>query len=354
MSVIEGLLSPPLTPPRNAGRGMDIPAINLYTPNGCNPYTGYGRLELGIARELQRAGVQINVYPEADVPTLVLGAADNLRADHVRHTRRYILTQSESTQVSEAWVDLLNWNAEAVFVTNPDLVEIYESSGVYRPVVCVGHGIDLRIPVQAAGWDGKSRFEWLTYSYGDLRKGAELAIQAFKRLFQGDARHHLTIKARDGAEATWIRALANGGDPQLTVVFGQQSEWDWMKLLSSAHCFLFPSRAEGFGMPPREATLVGVPTIATQWLGMADVNRWGLPIKVKDMRVAQYDIYTANRRGAKWAEPDLDHLMEQMRFVYGNYAVAREMAMHGKWYIRMTNRWDLVVKRIIDKIAGGV
>jgi len=325
--------------------------VNFYTPNGCNPYTGYGRLELGIARELQNAGVRLNVYPDPDVPTLVIGAAENLLSDHVRYTRRYILTQSESTAVSPEWVDLLNWNAEMVFVTNPALVEIYESSGVYRPVVCVGHGVDLRFPVQAHGWDGESRFEWLTYSYGDLRKGAELAIQAFKILYGGSEEHHLTIKSRDGAGVTWIQSLANSNDPQITVVFGQQSEWDWMQLLSSSHCFLFPSRAEGFGMPPREAVLVGVPAIATQWLGMADVHRWGLPIRVESMREAKYDHYTANRRGAEWAEPDLDHLIEQMKFVHQNYETAREMAMHGKWYMHRYNRWKNVVEKIMNHMG---
>lgn len=325
--------------------------INLYTPNGCNPYTGYGRLELGIARELQRAGVRLNVYPDPYAKTLILGFAEWLTAPHVRHTRRYIVTQSESTRVSPEWVDLLNWNAEAVFVTNPDLIDIYEASGVYRPVYCVGHGIDLNVPVQAAGWDGEGRFEWLTYSYGDMRKGAELAVMAFKQLFGGDERHHLTIKARDGYDS-WVHALKRGNDPQITVVLGQQSEHDWMQMLEKAHCFLFPSRAEGFGMPPREATLAGVPTIATQWLGLGDVDKWGLPIKVERMLPAQYDSWKANAKGADWAQPDIEHLKEQMTWVHEHYHEARVIANKGNWYLRMNNTWAGVVEKILKHMRG--
>jgi glycosyltransferase involved in cell wall biosynthesis len=326
-----------------------LPAINFYNANGCNPYTGYGKLELSLARALTNAGVRLNVYPDPDAPTLVIGRAERLLADHIAHTRRYILTQSESTRVSQRWVDLINWHAELVFVTNPDLVAIYQESGVKRPVVCARHGIDLRVPVQASGWDGESRFEWLTYTYGDKRKGGELAMMAFKNLFQHDERHHLTVKVRD--VDGWIPAVIKGDDPQLTFVTGQQSEREWMELIARSHCFLFPSRAEGFGMPPREATLAGVPTIATQWLGMADVDCWGLPIKVREMQRSTYGEWDANAEGSLWAEPDMTHLKKQMRWVHEHYAEAREKARRGGWYLREHNNWTGMADIIMLEMA---
>jgi len=327
-------------------------AMNFFNSCGCNPYTGYGRLELGLAKALVKLRVGFNtcwvgterrMLPDPDLPTLVTGFAEWLEDESIAGTRKWILTQSESTRVSQGWVDLINAHAEGVFVTNPDLVDIYRNSGVVRPVVCAGHGIELTHPVQAAGWDGESRFEWLTYSYGDLRKGAELAIMAFKRLFQGDEGHHLTIKARDH-DAMWLNGLK---DPQITVVRGQQSESEWMGLLARSHAFLFPSRAEGFGMPPREATLAGLPTIATEWLGMADVVCWGFPLKYT-MRRCHYDTYAANAKGALWSEPDLDHLMRQMQWIYTHYGEAVSQAVKGARYLKMNNRWDDVAGRIVE------
>lgn len=332
-----------------AQHAASLPTLNFYNANGCNPYTGYGKLELGLAKAFQAAGVRLNVYPDPDAPTLVIGRAERLLADHIAHTRRYILTQSESTRVSQRWVDLINWHAELVFVTNPDLVAIYQESGVKRPVVCAPHGIDLRVPVQAAGWDGERRFEWLTYSYGDMRKGAELAMMAFKQLFQDDEQHHLTVKVRD--VDGWIAAAIKGNDPQMTFVTGQQSEREWMELIARSHCFLFPSRAEGFGMPPREATLAGVPTIATKWLGMADVDCWGLPIRMKELRKAVYDFWDANAEGSQWAEPDLEHLKVQMRWVHEHYTDAREKARRGGWYLRANNTWTGMADVILREMA---
>jgi len=347
MSIIAGLH--PMNQLDTINPGLMITGMNFYPTNGLNSWTGYGRLELGVARGLTQHGIDLHIYPKNDAPTLVIGYAGWLEAPAYAHTRRWILTQSESTRVSQKWVDLINWHAEGVLVTNPDLVSIYGKSGVERPVFYAGHGVDLSVPVQADGWDGESRFEWLTYSYGDMRKGGELAIMAFKRMYQDDERHHLTIKARDGAQATWLRGLK---DPQITVVFGQQSEHEWMQLLARSHCFIFPSRAEGFGMPPREATLAGVPTIATDWLGMADVDKWGLPIKVKELRPTQYDFEEANDKNSQWAEPDLDHLESQMEWVYANYNEACEVARRGRWYIRAMNDWRVVAGRIIDAVES--
>jgi glycosyltransferase involved in cell wall biosynthesis len=327
--------------------GMDY-AINYYPTNAMNPYTGYGRLEQGIAKGLSRMGVQLNHVPDPAAPTLIVGYADWLAAPHIAHTRRWILTQCESTKVSQRWVDLMNWHAEGVLVTNPALPDIFRKSGLTRPVYCVGHGIELTIPVQAAGWDGSSRFEWLTYSYGDMRKGAELAIMAFKQLFHGRADHHLTVKARDG-EGTWLAGLE---DEQISVEWGAQSEHDWMQLLARSHAFVFPSRAEGFGMPPREATLAGLPTIATEWLGLADVPMWGVPIKLKGMSPTCYSHEAANAVGSEWAEPDVGHLVEQMQWVHQNYADARAIAERGRWHIRENNSFEQMAAHIVSAIHG--
>lgn len=318
--------------------------LNYYATNACNSYTGYGRLELGIARALQNMGVRLNVAPDPAAPTLVIGYAEWLEAPHVVNTRRWLLTQCESTKVSQRWVNLINWNAEGVLVTNGDLPKVFKDSGVDRPVFCVGHGVDLNIPLKAPGWDGKSRFEWLTYSYGDMRKGSELAIMAFKKLFDGDKNHHLTIKARDGQGHTWLDGLR---DEQITVIWGQQSEHEWMQLLAKSHAFIFPSRAEGFGMPPREATLLGIPTIATQWMGLADVPKWGYPINVLEMRPTQYSFEAANATDSLWAEPDSEHLSDQMMAIYQDYDAARKKAIQGRWHILQMNNWASVANQIV-------
>lgn len=101
-------------------------------------------------------------------------------------------------------------------------------------------------------------------------------------------------------------------------------------------------------MPPREATLAGVPTIATEWLGLGDVAAWGYPIRVKELRPTQYDHEEANAKDSLWAEPDFENLCEKMQQVYEDYDHARNVALMGRWHIQNVNDWRKVAGRIIE------
>ena len=317
--------------------------VNFYATNGCNSYTGYGRMELGIASGLQSL-TPLWIAPKRDCPTLVIGNAEWLKAPHIRHTKRVLITMSESSKVSRKWVDLINDHATAVFVPCKSLVDVYKSSGVCPPVISIGCGVYDASSHISVAWDGITQFQWLGYTYGDLRKGADLTIEAFKRLFNDDPKHHLTIKARDGENVGWLTGLR---DPQITIVFGQQSDDDWHRLLARSHAFIFPSRGEGFGMPPREATMAGLPTIATNWLGLDDVDQWGIPIDVRTFFTSQFEQEEANAIDSMWAQPDINHLMQQMQWVYNNYDQACAIAEAGSKHIKTHNNWFVIAGNIM-------
>lgn len=325
-----------------------------YPAQGCNSYTGYGRLEVGLAGGLRSAGVDLKLKAtRRDDVALVVGYPDWLTSPHVRGLRRWLLTMSESTKVSQTWVDIINAETVGVMVTCAGLVDVYRDSGVRVPVVNVGMAVELDPAAVASAVNtprSSSKYRYLTYSYGDLRKGAELAAMAFKRLHGGDEGFELVIKARENAESAWLNALAS--DSQITVVGGQQDEADWLALLASADCFVFPSRGEGYGLPPREATLMGVPTIATAWLGMADVSRWGLPLNVKELRPSVFDFHEANAVDSLWAQPDIDDLMSWMLWVWANPDVAKRRAQMGMRYLSETQTWDLMGERVAGVLAS--
>lgn len=86
-------------------------------------------------------------------------------------------------------------------------------------------------------------------------------------------------------------------------------------LLNSCDCYVSLHRSEGFGLPIAEAMCLGKPVIATGWSGNMDFMdpHNSLPVRYKLFELDRD--YLPYPRGSIWAEPDIDHAAELMRFV---------------------------------------
>lgn len=347
-----------------------VKAVNFYTTAGLNRFSGYGKLERGLLRGLYGAGVQVQMFgglgtndyqslpieqrswvtakvtaPVHDV--IVTARPENCTGWHTQGKRVWLYTMSESDRVSRKWVHAINQWCTGVLVPCAELVEVYHNSGVDVPVFDVGLGVDYYEPLQTPKWPSEV-YTFLTYSYGDMRKGAHLAIQAFKMAFDGNPERRLWIKARE-IKGNWLEGCR---DEQIEIIEGDFTEAEWFELLWKADAFVFPSYGEGFGLPPREATLVDTPALATQWLGMADVDQWGIPLRVGQMRAAHFGREAANAKECQWAEPDLDHLVEQMVWVSEHQSEAADKAKAGREYLMRNFSWERTTQRILEVLDG--
>ena len=345
-----------------------ITSLNFIPVAGCKPAHGYGKLEQALWSALVEQGVAIRsigeLHPEGIAAlsdaafaglrkppphaanTLITGVPDFGNDPISFDSRLWLYTMSESTRVGRAYVDCINTLYAGAMVTAPDLVPIYRESGIKVPVYYVPMGITPP-PVQPIRRQpDKDRFIFLTYSLGEMRKGAELVIMAFKELFGGDPRYQLLVKAPPDP-MPWLRAIP---DDQILLIDGKLSEQAWFELLASVDCFVFPSRGEGFGLPPREAVLAGTPAIATEWLGMWDVACWGYPIDVAELRSYSFD-GRANHQNAQWAEPDRESLKCWMRYMVANQAEALGKIERQQAYLQEFT-WRRTAKLMLDVIGG--
>lgn len=324
--------------------------IALYATNGMNPATGYGKMELGLLRGMREAGLNVGpVFTEpffADARlsdlALLVGNPEHYE-DYPAARRLWNFSMAEADRINPFWVDALNAHYERVLVPCPGLVDVYQSSGVVIPVHYVPLGVDFSEIKYVERDPEPETFTWLTYSIGDMRKGAEIVMMAFTRLFKGDPRHRLIIKCRD--EMQWLDGCM---EPQIEVVAGELPEAEWHALMARANAFIFPSRGEGFGLPPREAVLSGLPTVATQHLGMWDVNKWGWPVEVQAMWPAQFDDWPscANAEGSRWANPNWYHVDSQMYQIWRHYPAALERARNGREYLLKEFTWSRVGQKL--------
>lgn len=316
--------------------------LNLYPACGLNGYEGYGRVEIGLVKGLQQAGIAYQLWPDPAHPTLLTGNPKWAAAPLMEGQRVWCYTMIESTRASLQWVTHLNTHCERVLLPVEAMVPYMRDSGVNIPIHVVTPGVDaFDMPYRER--QRETPFTFLTYSYGDIRKGAELVVMAFRMLFEGDERFRLVVKARDGGHIQWLKTVESD---QIHIVRGKISESELRALYDSAHCFVFPSRAEGFGLPPREAVLSGLPAIATEWLGMADVACWGYPLPVQAMTSVQYEIVVNNHSDALWAEPSFEALLHQMEAISRDYerAIARQGAQ--REYLMTHFTWSHTAQQI--------
>jgi hypothetical protein len=127
-----------------------------------------------------------------------------------------------------------------------------------------------------------------------------------------------------------IYGVMVGGISQMREIVKEQEIVD---LYSMAHCYVQPSRGEGFGLQPLQAIAQGMPTILTDAHGQAEYAHLAFGIDAKEVPAAYFMLGEAGN----WWEPDFDQLCDQMKYVYENYgracdhAIASSIAAHGAW-----------------------
>jgi glycosyltransferase involved in cell wall biosynthesis len=99
----------------------------------------------------------------------------------------------------------------------------------------------------------------------DARKNVELVLRAVERLHDGGQRVTLVLAGQRWFGSGRIeQELARVKDKGVDVrALGYLSDPVFYALMKRAGVFVFPSRYEGFGLPPLEAMRLGVPTIVS-------------------------------------------------------------------------------------------
>jgi hypothetical protein len=103
--------------------------------------------------------------------------------------------------------------------------------------------------------------------------------------------------------------------PGIKHVTGRLDDATEVSLYEQAHCYLQPSRGEGFGLQPLQALAVGRPTILTNAHGHESYAHLGIGIEATPTK-ADYFIYGD---AGMWWEPDFEAVCEAMWDVYEHY-----------------------------------
>jgi FkbM family methyltransferase len=171
------------------------------------------------------------------------------------------------------------------------------------------------------------------------RKNPLGAVRAFQAAFEGRDDIRFVIKSINGDKHQGDREklrLAVADDPRITLIDHYLSQDEVNRLFAEADCYVSLHRSEGFGLTVAEAMMRGLPVIATDYSGSAEVltSDTGWPVGYRLTRVGDGNYpYPPD---AQWAEPILDSAVEAMRAVAADPENARKRGMLAREHMLST------------------
>jgi glycosyltransferase involved in cell wall biosynthesis len=205
---------------------------------------------------------------------------------------------------------------------------ICRRSGVHKPIRLVPLGVDRAIfhdRVQCTRTDQETTV-FFTVGKFEYRKGHDILIDAFHRAFSPSDPVRLIMACENpflGEEGNgaWIRRAKTGRlSSKIDVIRRYGSQVDLARLIASCDVGVFPSRAEGWGLPLLESLSMGKPVITTDYAAhtafCTQENARLIPID--NLENADDGVFFRGG-GGRWAElgdAQLEVLIDHMRFFH--------------------------------------
>jgi len=147
------------------------------------------------------------------------------------------------------------------------------------------------------------------------RKNPDGSLKAFQRLQEKRSNCHLVVKVHNTYDYpddfAAIQAKCNDME-NVTLLTQTLKKEEVDDLQNSCDAFISLHRAEGFGLILAECMAKGKPVVATHWSGnvnfMNESNSYPVRYKLLPIEKSQGPYST----GQVWAEPDIDHAVNQM------------------------------------------
>ncbi len=250
------------------------------------------------------------------------------------------------------------WNADHLIVPckyNVKLFSQYFTDGWEIPIHVCHEGTDTDLFTfveRERPKDRPFRFFWM--GAPNPRKGYPTIANAWQSGFAGKENVELYLKttsprglAQD-ADAAAILEMARSEPVRLSNVIvdaRKLSVEELVELYHDAHCFVFPSWGEGWGLGYTEAAATGLPIIAPDHTGIRDQitpdTAYICPWRWVNYHLENYSLPT------KIPAPYTDRFLELMQEVHKNYPRALIRGRKAAGHIRNNFTWRKASERLL-------
>lgn len=256
----------------------------------------------------------------------------------------WLFTMFEGDTIPEEYMERLK---KADFLLAPSTWVKRELFDKYLPekkCFVVNHGVEPDFKFKVRHSPNGRRFRYLWVGAPNPRKGWEEIIHAWEKFFKNREDCELYLKT------TRVEGLERKGN---VILDGRNlNTEDLVRLYHSSHCFLMPTRGEGFGLTLAEAMRTGLPCIATGYSGVTDFfdSDVGYPIGYVMGRGKVTFISTRKEVETGMAFPLVDEMVAGMLYVKQNYKKA--LLKGKKASIRIASRftWERAAETLVGLI----
>ena len=195
-------------------------------------------------------------------------------------------------------------------------------------------------------------FRFLLIGKYEIRKSINECLDAFAEEYGNNPNFELVIKSdffKDPTEK--FNELVNKFETlavnNIRLVWGYQTKEELVNLYRTASVFLFPSKAEGWGLPLIEAAATGLPLITTYYSAQTEflqdikTSCVFVPYELNDINCPEYkSFYPAidNNYGV-WAITTVDDIRKALKEAYTNYSALSQQATKNSDIIRSKYSW---------------
>jgi glycosyltransferase involved in cell wall biosynthesis len=210
-------------------------------------------------------------------------------------------------------------------------------------------------------------FVFLFVGKHELRKSLEETIAAFVEEFPAGAypMAQLWLKADHPVFPARVAQLQAryASDPRIRFISGRLSDEQMAALYNRADAFVYPTKAEGFGLPSIEALACGLPVITTDYSAqtafLKQVAGLFRPVEFEIAEIVDpdHDFFYGRDYGGtgygRWALPKHESIRAGMRDIYQNVGEWRDRARRASDIIRENFSWDRIARKAIDTALAG-
>lgn len=307
---------------------------------------GYPNAAISTIRALQDKGVGV-FYNRKSIPFHVNFCQPVYYQTDNDYTIGY--TPWESTKVPEGWKYPMS-QCDEIWATSNFVKEVYENNNVHHNIHVIPHGISSEFEIYDR--EITNKFNFLHVGGDSKRKNAQMVVDAFLELYDGNPFYQLVLKYNGYCDADiYLDGLIVPADkhPQIFSVPQSLTTNELVELYHKCHCLVYPTSGEGFGMIPFEAISTGMPSIVTNLTGTADFAKYSIPLDA-EWGEAPSQSHLYGEDVGQWAIPNYDALCDLMQHVVNEYDDFKKYTLQSARILHETRSWGAIADMIIERL----